>query len=51
MANHFKFKIILTALLAIIITDFTQIYVSNEFERPILYRFKVIFVKIGANLV
>jgi hypothetical protein len=50
MGNHFKLKIILIALLAIIIADFTQIYVSEDFERPILYRFKVLFVKIGANL-
>ena len=49
--NNLKLKILIIAFLAILIADLTQMYVSEEFERPILYRFKVLFIKIGAFLV
>ena len=50
MAN-LKLAVLIVSILAVVIVDFTQIYVANDFERPILYKFKVFFIKIGSAFV
>lgn len=38
-------------IIAILLVDLSKIYIPEEFERPMIYRFKALFVKLGTRLV
>jgi hypothetical protein len=42
---------ILIAISSAIFFDMSKIYVTEDFERPYLYRIKAFFMSFGANLV
>jgi hypothetical protein len=46
-----KLTILIAAISAVLILDYTQIYVPDNFERPALYKMKVVFLKIGSYFV